>query len=199
MKKLFLFLMLSLLICSCESDGTNKQNNGQGTENSDGGNLYLDIESIFEFIPVNSNGNNLLETDNPLTIDDFDIVFYDKNGNPYYYVPGYMNPNGSINPERIKIRQVPEELKDEHNYDAWVAIYLNGPDNDDTNIGTTYLRILDKVHKIEGEWKESWTESENGNNIGGYCLEVGKIWFDGKLVFDPDVEITEWTKIIIEQ
>ena len=194
MKKLFSFLMLSLLICSCESDGTNKQNNSQGTDNSDGGNLAISISSMFAFIPTDSYGNNLLQIDNPLTIDDFDIVFYDDKGKPYYYIPGYMNPDGRINPERIWIgRGMPEDWKDTYgdawNGDDWLVVDLNGPNNDYTNIGTTYLRILDKVYKIDGEWEESWTESENGNDIGGYSFEVGKIWFDGELVYDPDVYI----------
>jgi hypothetical protein len=164
---------------SCENDEII-----QDDKKTPASNVGISIDASFDFVPVNKNGDNLLQTKTPLTIADFDIVLYDKRGKPYYFYDPMLG-----DPKRISVTGA-------WGGSDWVCVYLNG--SKDSNVGITYLRICDQIHTIKSEWESLFGEPEENNTIGGgYSLSVKKVWFDNELVYNADESI-ELVKIIIE-
>jgi hypothetical protein len=172
--------MLSLYLYSCGNSDIEKDE-GKDLDS----NVYINISGDFRFVPINNDGENLLQAEKPLTIDDFDIVLYDKDGKPYYFYNRFLR-----DPKNISIYG-------EWGGKDWVCVYLNGPENESSKIGITYLRICDMIHTVKGEWEIMTGENDLENSIGGYSIVVKKIWFDDELVFDPDVSLV-LPKIVIE-
>jgi hypothetical protein len=138
----------------------------------------MNINSSFNFVPVNANGDNLLQTFAPLTIENFDIVLYDKNNEPYPFYDATLR-----HPKRIAITG-------EWGGNDWVCVYLNGPKKDESNTSTTNLRIGDIIHTIKGEWNFLDEAAEKENNYGGISsADVVKVWFDDKLVYNSSEAI----------
>lgn len=165
--------MSLIFIYSCSNDD---HKNEDGT--SDSTDLYMDIDATFNFIPVDADGNNLLKAENMLTIDDFDIVLYDKKGKPYYFYDPMLG-----DPKNISITG-------EWGGNDWVCVYLDGPKDEVSNTGITYLRICNDIHIIKTEWDISFEGTDDENVIGGgYSIEVKKIWFDNELVVDKGASV----------